>query len=295
MRRFSFVCCVVIVLGAVTAARADSIYLKNGNILEGKIVKSNEEKVWISLGGKAQIVVEQSEIEKIERDEKDGDDYFKRKGGVRGRDGYNPYGKKGGGAGEESGENPYVDNEEVDEETQARIDILIRDLTTRQDNRFVVRAKNKLTAIGFPAGKSLVQVMGDPQPKVRQRIAEILRDIGYKPATPNLIGSYLGDENGFTRQASIEGLEKFTGKRFGYNPYDPLPVRERAVERWKAWWVEEEAKYLESEEVEIPESMKKEEGEGEEGTSEDGGSGDSGETTEEPAKKEPPKRDGAGR
>ena len=265
----------LLLVGGVAAGApvvADTIYLKTGGIIEGKVYFNDGKKIKVKTAGRATLIFELSDVEKIVKDHRTGDDYLRRKSGVKGGKAHNPFGGgKGGEADVEEGENPYEDTTELTPEEQDDIDVQIRNLQ-RQDKRYRNRAKTRLTAMGYKAGRSVLKVLDSDMSASRQRAVEILRDINYKPATPRFIEKALSDESGFTRAAAIEALKRWTGKRFGYAPYDPLPMRQRTIANWQEWWREEEAKYVPEE----PEEEGGEEGGDEEETppAEEGGEGE---------------------
>lgn len=240
---------------AVGKVAADTIYLKSGGRIEGKIVYDDGKKIKVRTAGRATLVYDiETDVEKIEYDEKTGDDYLKRKSGVKGGKATDPFRPRGQGGELEEGENPYKDETEVTEEEELLIKVQIRNLKERQDNRYLVRAKNRLVTMGKKAGRFVLELLDSDKPKVRLRAVEILREIGYKPAVPDLISKALGDENPFTREAAIQALTNMTGEKFGFRAYDPGSLRAKAIEEWKAWWVEEEAKYLPEEPEETGEA-----------------------------------------
>lgn len=68
MKRISFVFFVILFMFSLeVAAGADIVYLKNGNMYEGKIVKEDDEKIALKTSIMT-VVFEKAEIEGIQRD-----------------------------------------------------------------------------------------------------------------------------------------------------------------------------------------------------------------------------------
>ena len=247
MKRLVFPLCLLGGLVLTARVTADTIYLKTGGVIEGKIFYNDGEMIKVRTAGSAIMIYDlKTQVERFEKDEKTGEDYLRRRSGVTGGKVHNPFGKKKAAAAEEEGENPYEDTTEVTPEEQEKINIQIRNLITRNDNRYLVRAVTRLKAIGYKAGRSLVapDIFGSSKAKVRLRIIQILQAINYKPAVPVLISRGLKDADGFARSAAIDALEVLTGERRGFRAHDPLSLREGSIGKWETWWQEEEAKYL---------------------------------------------------
>lgn len=270
MRWLLSILCLVFCASYAGDAGADTITLKNGSVIEGKVFYKDDKKIKVRTAGRATMVFYLSDVEKWEKDSKTGEDYIRRKSGVTGGEAHNPFKKKGKSAeGAGDGENPYEDTTELTQKEQDVIDVQIRNLA-RTDNKWQIRAKAKLIAQGYKAGKSVLDMTGDAKPRTRQRAIEILGAIGYKPGVPTLINKGLRDSDGFVRGASIDALEILTGSRYGFRANDPNPLRERALVKWESWWEEELVKYAPEEppEEEGGETEKKD---GEEKKAEKGG------------------------
>jgi len=71
----------------------------------------------------------------------------------------------------------------------------------------------------------------------RERTAALAQAIkaGEPQAVPKLI-SMLGSVDPAERMLAIRGLERITGRDFGYRYYEPPSQRQQAIERWTAWW-----------------------------------------------------------
>ncbi|MCZ6602058.1 MAG: HEAT repeat domain-containing protein [Planctomycetota bacterium] len=259
MKRTALLLCVIVGLGAAGRVAADTIYLKTGGVIEGKIFYNKGGKIKVRTAGHAILVFDlETQVERFVKDEKDGSDYLKRTGGVKGAEAHNPFKKKAGATGTENdGENPYLDTTELTVEEEAAIKVQIAKLQ-RTDNKNQIRAKTKLIAMGYKAGRLVQDGLTDPKPRTRQRTTEILQAIGYKPAVPTLISKALHDADGFARTAAIDALSALTGNTFSFRSNDPLNLRVQAIGKWEKWWAEEEAKYAsEEEEEDLPPEVDK--------------------------------------
>jgi hypothetical protein len=78
---------------------------------------------------------------------------------------------------------------------------------------------------------------------VRNQAAESLARIGEYSGVPVLIENLLG--NGWVRKDAILRLRRMTACKleFGYNIGAAQDERAKAVERWKAWWAENESSF----------------------------------------------------
>jgi hypothetical protein len=78
---------------------------------------------------------------------------------------------------------------------------------------------------------------------IRSQAAESLARLGDTTGVPVLIENLLS--NGWVRKDALIRLRRMTGCKVdhGYNLGDGKPVREEAVNRWKAWWEKNKATY----------------------------------------------------
>lgn len=79
-----------------------------------------------------------------------------------------------------------------------------------------------------------------PDPASRLYAIQHAGEAGDRDAVPYLVESLESDDPA-ERMWAIHALEKLTGERKGYNPYNSLLDREQAVQRWRAWLESEAA------------------------------------------------------
>jgi hypothetical protein len=74
----------------------------------------------------------------------------------------------------------------------------------------------------------------DDNPSVRIRAIKRADERKDFSVVKDLVGQ-LGDDDPAVRFYAIAGLVRLTGDDHGYRYYDPLNLRQEAVERWKQW------------------------------------------------------------
>lgn len=237
---------VIFLVGLSAAARADTIHLKNGDVIEGKILTQDDKKVVIQIGALGKMTFTMDRVEKIVKDDKVGGN----QGGVikgRKRDPVPP--KKTEPKKVDPKESPkgpakdcpYIDRSKIDPVADQRARSQIRRLTAKA--RFRNRGRNQLRNLGEKAGRPLVQALSNPSPVIRREAATLLGEIGYKPAVPKLIRGSLRDKDGTVREAGIQALRKLTQKNFRYFSNAVPRLREMALKKWDAWWAAEAKRY----------------------------------------------------
>jgi len=73
-----------------------------------------------------------------------------------------------------------------------------------------------------------------PDPTARARAIIEAADQNDRYAIP-LIVDRLDDEDEAVRNIAAMALRRMTNKNFGYQPYDPIHLRQQAVQRWRDW------------------------------------------------------------
>jgi hypothetical protein len=251
MSRFTRVCAFAAALViACTAAYADTILLKNGRKLYGKVIKQDEKEVTISIGEDSTITVKRDQIDNIQVDDIKGPEIPPRSSSPLVP--LNPEKKEG--EAEEKGkdaEKPQVPaaeeekkTEELDPQTKAEIEKFIGQLD-HHDAGWRNNAQAELTRIGKAAVPALIDAMRTGLTSwKRWGAAKVLGDIGDERAIEQLVRQ-LRDPDRFVRDHSGQALKKITRQNFGYDPFAEPAQREAATKQWEEWWQkkkEEEAR-----------------------------------------------------
>ncbi|MCZ6688782.1 MAG: HEAT repeat domain-containing protein [Planctomycetota bacterium] len=231
-------------------AVADTITLKNGDVIEGKIVSKDDKEIVIQIGKTGRITFTMDRIEKIVEDNKTGSSHGKT--GVKGRKippkpekkleprkPRKPQPKKTPEI--PAADNPYIDKSPPNPAISQRATQQIQRLRMRP--RFKNRARNALRQMGKEAGRALIRGLRDESPKARREVAMLLGGIEYMPAVPYLIHNSLDDDDVGVRAAAAETLRKLTKKSLRYFPESLPRLRKGAVQRWKDWWAVEARRY----------------------------------------------------
>ena len=230
-------------------AQADTITLANGRKLYGKIISENEKEVTLNVSNAGTVTVKRKEIEKIEKDEKEGPHVLppsesplvtpasEKKGvpqkGAEEKE--KKEGEKAAAAGEE------VRKEEIDPKLKERIEALAAQLGHRQAS-WRSNARVELVKIGKQAVAILVNVLESGSTSFhRWGAAQVLGDIGDERATEALV-KCLRDADEFVRKESNDALKKITRQDFGYDPLAGSEVREAAARKWEEWWQKQKEK-----------------------------------------------------
>jgi hypothetical protein len=103
----------------------------------------------------------------------------------------------------------------------------------------IVREKAAFSLIYFNDDRKitpLIQAANDPAAAVRKAAIGSLENVKTKEVVDVLI-EHLSDSDQTVRQEAFRLLQMFTGKSFGYNPFDDLNLRESG-EKWRQWWKE---------------------------------------------------------
>ena len=266
---------VAVVLGFVVPdLRADTVYLKNGAWIDGRVRARTDEVVEVEIGKIGKIEISVSEIYEIEKNNRTGEEKqqntkdeeeriarlsrdAKLAGGAQRTDG-TPVRPDASGAdsgkkpeGEGSGKSdvdkagassppPSQGKEEdstLDPQLKARIQELVRDLE-RQKPQFRTRAEVHLKAIGAPAVPFLTPLAKHANDLTRVAVFRLLSEFGDERAVDACIEA-LSDPSEYVRDLANKTLERVTQKSFGYLAQASPRRRETAQDKWKKWWEEE--------------------------------------------------------
>ncbi len=98
-----------------------------------------------------------------------------------------------------------------------------------------LRIREKLKALERTRLAGLLRQLKSTEPRLYSRILEALGEHGEWAAVPiALIG--LESANLETRSESVKALRTLTRRNHGFDPAAPREKRQKAIERWQAWW-----------------------------------------------------------
>jgi hypothetical protein len=271
VRRFSLQASFFLAAISLTSLRADTVYLKNGAWIDGRVRSRNDKVVEIEIGkiGKMEINVE--EIHEIEKNNRTGDETYDRtkeeKDGVESgvfrltregkrvtaekkdgsrsseddaadADGPESKDRRPDGAKDKGGPDPKASSK-IDPELKARIEQLVQDLE-RQKTQVRVRAERHLKAIGSPALPFLIPLAKRDSDLTRIAIQRLFSEFGDESVIETLIDS-LSDSSEYVRDLANKSLQRITHEDFGFQAQATPRRRENAQEKWKKWWDGEKA------------------------------------------------------
>lgn len=249
--------------------RGDTIHLRNGGLLEGKVLIESDWAVVVQLGLYARITLRPDEILKIVEDKRDGSVYQQAKdSGITRSEFLRAPTKKvtipsgelpavddstitgGTDSAAESPvedsatqDNPYlpVSLEDIDPDMRAEAFFWLTQLTSR-NNKAHIRARTNLTRLGNEVIPLVAPFVDNELERVQLFAIPRIAAAAYKPAVPDLIG-ILMDEDESVRASTVSALQGLSSQNFGFDPAGDDGTRERAAALWDAWWGEEEGKY----------------------------------------------------
>ncbi len=275
-------CIVALVLLPALTVRADTVFLKNGEWIDGKVSIKTNAFIELQIGeiGKIELPVE--EIHSIERNSRTGgrasQTYVEPKGKAevlrgQGSEAGKPSARdkkdsKEGSRTEGNGSNlskipPKPDpsspdegkdeapGDEVDSGTKevpidadlkARILDLVSNLE-RQRSRERVQAERHLEAIGPPAIPYLIPLAKNESDLTRTAVMRLFHSFGDDRVIEPAIGGLL-DDNEYVRDFAGKALRRITGEDFGFQAGASPRRREASHRKWTTWW-EAEKKSLE--------------------------------------------------
>ena len=276
---------VVLVLGFVVPhLRADTVYLKNGAWIDGRVRARTDEVVEVEIGKIGKIEISVSEIYEIEKNNRTGEEKqpnskdeeeriarlsrdAKLAGGAQKTDGTpakpdttradsskKPEGEGSGksdvdreGASSPPPPEGKAEDPTLDPQLKARIEELVRDLE-RQKPQLRTRAEVHLKAIGAPAVPFLTPLAKSANDLTRVAVFRLLSEFGDERAVDACIEA-LSDPNEYVRDFANRTLERVTQKSFGYVAQASPRRRETAQQKWKKWWEEEKRELEKSREL----------------------------------------------
>lgn len=241
---------------------ADTITLRNGGKLHGKVIKESEEEIVLQVADAATITLRKRDVVSAEKDETVATPpppsrVIEEEKPEPAKEPPKKPAVKEEPAPEEV---PKTEKEpEPDPELKAKIDLHIAQLANRKAGQRNY-AKAELAKIGKPAVSALIQTLKQGTPWQRQAAAELLGAIGDERAIEPLIDA-LQDEDEFVRQNAINSLSTLTNQTFGFVHDAPESERQEAVKKWQDWLAQkkEEAKKKEEEKRKQEEKKKSEE------------------------------------
>ena len=228
---------------------ADTLHLKNGDVIEGKIISQDDDELVIQIGKSGKMTFSLDQIEKIVKDNKTGESHGS---GIKGRK-RDPLKKKPprkkpdpkrtpkGSPKKPLADNPYIDTSKFDPRADQMARGYIRRLTTKP--KFRNRGRNALRNMGVKAGRPLLQLLSSDNAALRREGATLLGEIGYKPAVPRLLRLGLRDVDTTVRSASVASIRTLAKQNFKYFPNAVPRLRDDALKRWDKWWAGEAKKY----------------------------------------------------
>jgi hypothetical protein len=258
---FRLILAAILVAVICAAACGDTIVLKNGGRLYGKIIKEDDKEITIELPNKGEIIVPRKQVMSIQRDERTGpkipppsesplmpaqpEKKKPQEGTEKKEEAAKPAPKE-------------EKEEELDPELKQRIDTLVHQLG-RNKSGFRSNARAELAKIGKPAVPALIKALESGNTWRGGGAAQVLGNIGDERATEPLIAQ-LRDTDRHVRKHMIEALRKIAKQNFGYDPEADASARDTAVKKWEEWWQkkkEEEKKRKEEEAKKKAEEAKK--------------------------------------
>jgi hypothetical protein len=259
------------------AVSADTVYLKNGAWIDGRVRARNDKILEVEIGKIGKIEIDITEVHEVEKNNRTGDDLTRQDAKELERlgllkevqkpvalldEGKETEDKEDKSDEKEDGkedEEPEKDakskktdkaddassseskGEDLDPALKERIEQLIHDLK-RQKAQPRVRAERHLKAIGAPAVPFLLPLLEEESELTRIGAARLLSEIGDETAIEPCIEALL-DSNEHVREFANKTLEKVTHENFGFQAQASPRRREQARDKWRKWWDAEKAEY----------------------------------------------------
>lgn len=248
------------------AARADTVYLKNGAWIDGR-ARTRGDIVEIEIGKLGKVEVKLEEVYEIERNNRTGE-YNERSGreAPADRPGEPPAGSARSGSAEDgepadgagkpetgtekaspSSDSPSSSEEEsseIDPELKSKIEQLVLDIQ-RQKAQYRVRAERQLKSIGAPVVPFVVPLCRNASELTRIAAFRILEEVGDDRAIEACLDG-LSDSNEYARDYANKALRRITGQDFGFVAVAAPRRREFAEAKWREWWEREKKSRSES-------------------------------------------------
>jgi hypothetical protein len=236
---------------------ADTVTLRNGGKLHGKVIKESEEEIVLRITDIGTMTLRKRDVVSVQKDQTDATapppsqvTEEEKPAPAEEKPAEKASGKEEP-ANKEQPTTKQADEKEAepDPELKAQIDELIQQLALRRTG-YRSNAKAKLAEIGKPAVSALIKILKEGTDWQREGAAELLGTIGDKRATEPLINA-LPDTNEFVRKNAIDSLSTLTNQTLDFVYDAPEADRQEAVKKWQEWLAkkkEEEAKKKEEEE-----------------------------------------------
>ncbi|MDA0837871.1 MAG: HEAT repeat domain-containing protein [Planctomycetota bacterium] len=123
---------------------------------------------------------------------------------------------------------------------KAQVQELVKSLRGNRTDRF--KARQELCKIGRPAVPALIEGVRSSHPFVTQTSIQTLGDIGDTSAIPALLEVLAGPNTDLAADSN-RALGKITRQYFGIIGLDEsADERKEVIEKWQAWWKENEGK-----------------------------------------------------
>lgn len=232
----------------VTAAQADVVTLRNGNIIEGKVERQDERVVVLRLGELGRVILKRKEVSQVQVNDDDGRAFIEELAPVRPRAATGAQEEQAAPAPAEpvapakqpeakpapAKKSPYdLPEVQLTPEEQASVAQWVYDLG-RQKSNTRIRAQNGLRALGDRAAPKLLEALSG-EPLARQFAAQLLAEWKFKPATEGLIAQ-LEHEDQATRDAAAAALEALHGEGVKFPRQGDAALRAAAVAAWRKWF-----------------------------------------------------------
>ncbi|MFH1421627.1 MAG: HEAT repeat domain-containing protein [Planctomycetota bacterium] len=231
---------------------ADTVTLKNGGKLHGKVIMETEKEVVIEVAGSGTITIPKKDYISVEKNEKDAE--IPKTSWVTEDKPTEPQKEP---AETTPGEEPLKPEEKpISPELKAKIDELIFQLSHRKAS-WRSNAKAELAKIGKPAVDALIIALKQGTLWQRQAAADLLGTIGDKKAIEPLIGA-LSDQDTLVCKGAVSSLSSLTNQDFAVDHKSPPAERQEAVDKWKKWL--EKKKQEEEESKNPPQQPEEDEG-----------------------------------
>lgn len=262
---------VLILLVTCGSGLTDTVYLKNGALIDGTVTHRTDESILLQIGKIGKLEIPVAEIYLIEKNKRTGGELLKSSVDTKGKiefpsdkksdkdsDGEEPGDAEDpGGEPADDGEDqdadedahgvddePVVDppvlgeeEEQIDPELKKRIEQLVGDLD-RQKRRYRVRAERHLKAIGRPSIPFLVPLATSDRDLTRIAVMRLFHAFGDDRVIEPCVDALL-DVNEYVRDYANKTLIRVTGEDFGYTSQASPRRRELAQRKWARWWEEE--------------------------------------------------------
>ena len=247
---------VVLFFIALTGTAAgDTVYLKNGSLIDGRITYRTDASICLQIGEIGKLEISLEEIYLIEKNKRVGGEVLKSEIDSKGkREIISEDGTKDDDEADDDSEDsdepdadeqddalvtepPVVGEEEaekIDPKLKDRIESLIADLG-RKKRRYRVRAERHLKAIGRPALPFLLPLADSKMDLTRVATYRLFYQFGDETVVEPSIKALL-DVNEYVRDYANKTLIRITGEDLRYRAQATPRRRELAARKWVKWW-----------------------------------------------------------